>query len=160
MNDKLQGERARFEAAWPEISKAGIDNGWRGVAEAAWQAALASEAEPDVWLVSSWAFTEYDKAVAFAQQNMLPIEPRFAATPSTAQAVEAMREKCAAWVDKRREDFDAENGYEDSETGAFEYGTGPHAQAKEEYSAELYEIAEGIRAIPTEAAIASANQEG
>lgn len=74
------------------------------------------------------------------------------APPSTAQIEAAMREKCAAWVDKRREAFDAENGYEDSETGAFEYGIGPHAQAKEEYSTELYEIAEGIRAIPTEAA--------
>lgn len=30
-----------FDAAWAEISKSGIDNGWRGVAIAAWNARAA-----------------------------------------------------------------------------------------------------------------------
>lgn len=33
-------QRAAFETAWPEIHKQGFDKGWRGVAEAAWQAAI------------------------------------------------------------------------------------------------------------------------
>ena len=34
-------ETAEFLKAWPEISKHGIDNGWRGVAIAAWNARAA-----------------------------------------------------------------------------------------------------------------------
>ncbi|NNA16832.1 hypothetical protein HBN82_13300 [Pseudomonas lundensis] len=34
-------ERSEFLIAWPEISKHGIDNGWRGVAIAAWNARAA-----------------------------------------------------------------------------------------------------------------------
>lgn len=55
-------------------------------------------------------------------------------------------EAAAKWVERVRSEFDAEHGHEDPETGAWEYGTGPHAQAKAEYSAELIEIADGIRA--------------
>lgn len=61
-------------------------------------------------------------------------------------------EAAAAWVDKRREAFDAEHGHHDPDTGAFEYGVGSHAQAKAEYSAELAEIADGIRALAARAA--------
>ncbi|WP_231586667.1 DUF551 domain-containing protein [Cupriavidus basilensis] len=53
-------------------------------------------------------------------------------------------EAAAKWVDKRREDHDSEFGAADPDTGAFEFRSVPH----EEYSAELYEVAEGIRAIP------------
>ncbi|RZJ26191.1 MAG: hypothetical protein EOO54_03750 [Haliea sp.] len=56
-------------------------------------------------------------------------------------------ERAARWVEQRREDFDSEHGHTDPETGAFEYGTGPRAQAKEDYSNELYDIVEGIRAL-------------
>jgi hypothetical protein len=35
-------ELAGFDAAWPEIHNAGIANGWRGAALAAWKAALAA----------------------------------------------------------------------------------------------------------------------
>lgn len=62
-------------------------------------------------------------------------------------------EAAARWVDKRREDFDAENSVIDPDTGTVEYGTGAHARAKEEYSAELVEIAEGIRAIDIPASL-------
>lgn len=56
-------------------------------------------------------------------------------------------EKAAAWVDKRRQDFDHEHGYMEAGTGAWSFGTGAHAEAKAEYSAELGEIAEGLRAL-------------
>ena len=59
----------------------------------------------------------------------------------------AERERCAAWVDKRREEFMHTFGHQDPETGAWEYGTGPHATAKQEYECELAEIAEGLRAM-------------
>ncbi|WP_420994084.1 hypothetical protein ACKI2N_001820 [Cupriavidus sp. 30B13] len=67
-------------------------------------------------------------------------------------------EAAAKWVDKRREDHDSEFGAADPDTGAFEFRSVPH----EEYSAELYEVAEGIRAIlaaeqPSEARAAGAN---
>jgi len=59
----------------------------------------------------------------------------------------AERERCAAWVDKRREEFMRAHGHQDPDTGAWEYGTGPHATAKQEYECELAEIADGIRGL-------------
>lgn len=56
-------------------------------------------------------------------------------------------EAAAAWVDKRRHDFDNENGYMEPDTGAWSFGRGKAAMAMEEYSAELAEISEGLRAL-------------
>ncbi|MDP9902639.1 hypothetical protein [Variovorax ginsengisoli] len=67
--------------------------------------------------------------------------------PRDHPAVAVGIEDAARWVDARREVFDAEHGMTDPETGAFEYGTGPGAVARSEYSAELQEIAEGIRGL-------------
>ena len=67
--------------------------------------------------------------------------------PSAAVVRDAALEEAAKWVDKRRGDFDAENGHTDPDTGAFEYGRGAHAAAKGEYSGELAEIADAIRAL-------------
>lgn len=60
-------------------------------------------------------------------------------------------EVAARWVNARRAAFDSKHGRPDPDTGAFEYGTGPHAEAKREYSAELAEIAEGLRALSNSA---------
>lgn len=76
-------------------------------------------------------------------------------SPAAPQASEAVRnagiEQAAAWVDKRRHDFDQAHGYMESDTGAWSFGRGDGAIAKEEYSAELAEIAEGLRALKTQA---------
>ncbi|WP_241120343.1 hypothetical protein, partial [Achromobacter xylosoxidans] len=73
---------------------------------------------------------------------------RDAAPQASAEDVRnAALEEAAAWVDKRRHDFDHEHGYMEPGTGAWSFGTGAHATAKAEYSAELDEIAEGIRAL-------------
>ncbi|GKT19758.1 hypothetical protein AVHY2522_23655 [Acidovorax sp. SUPP2522] len=69
-------------------------------------------------------------------------------TPTTSELTPGL-EAAARWVDQRRSKYDAEHGHTDPDTGTFEYGTGPHAQAREEYSAELAEIAEGIRGLKT-----------
>ena len=60
-----------------------------------------------------------------------------------ARAVErAAYERAAQWVDKRAEDYDAEHGLTDPETGSREYpGNG------DEYVFELHEIADGLRAL-------------
>ena len=87
-----------------------------------------------------------------------------AADPSTIRALLAERdalraeldrlklqptaEDAAALVDKRREGYDIEHGWTDSETGAREY---PGNGAGDEYVLELFEIAEAIRAIPPKA---------
>jgi hypothetical protein len=73
------------------------------------------------------------------------------AVQAQATVPEGMRiasiEECAQWVDKRRDDFMREHGYSDPDTGAWEYGSGPHAEAKLEYETELAEIAEGLRSL-------------
>jgi hypothetical protein len=56
-------------------------------------------------------------------------------------------ERAARWVEARRDDFYQEHGRRCSETGAMEFGRGQQAELKEEYVAELTEIAEGIRAL-------------
>ncbi|URF03009.1 hypothetical protein [Cupriavidus campinensis] len=65
----------------------------------------------------------------------------------TAAAYRAGVEAAAKWIDERRESFDRDHGSIDPETGTMEYGSGARAVAKSEYSYELYEIAEGIRAL-------------
>lgn len=72
-----------------------------------------------------------------------------AAQPTDAQ--DAGIEAAAKWIDKRRDEFDAEHGSLDPSTGAFEYGSGARGEAKAEYSFELEEIAEGIRALKSTA---------
>lgn len=86
---------------------------------------------------------------ALADQSGLPkysalSNPAPQGVPSTLQAgIEA----AARWVDQRREDFYAEHGHTDPDTGAVEYGSGPNGQIALEYDLELSEIAEGIRAL-------------
>ena len=58
----------------------------------------------------------------------------------------AERERCAAWVDARRDAFCADHGSIDPETGTLEFGRGAHAEAKSEYVGELEDIAAGLRA--------------
>lgn len=72
-----------------------------------------------------------------------PTSLRAACSDARAAGVEV----AARWVDCRRAAFDTEHGHTDPETGAFEYGRGARAQAAQEYSAELEEIAEGLRAL-------------
>ena len=62
-------------------------------------------------------------------------------------AAAAERERCAAWVDARRDAFCEEHSSIDPDTGALEFGRGPHAEAKSEYVGELEEIAAGLRAL-------------
>lgn len=57
----------------------------------------------------------------------------------------------ADWVRARHDAWFSENGYVDPDTNAVSFGTGSHAHAKEEYSCELTEIEEGIRALATSA---------
>jgi len=52
-------------------------------------------------------------------------------------------EKAAQWVDERREQFESEHGSIDPETGSMDF----RQIAQHEYDAELFEIAEGIRAL-------------
>lgn len=52
-------------------------------------------------------------------------------------------EAAAKWVDDRREAFDNEFGMTDPATGTFEF----KRDAQHEYSSELHEVAEGIRAL-------------
>lgn len=75
---------------------------------------------------------------------------RGAAPGACAVAVPDLRpgiEAAARWVDKRRQDFDSEHGSLDPETGALEFGRGALANRQEDYSNELAEIAEGLRAL-------------
>jgi hypothetical protein len=62
-------------------------------------------------------------------------------------AVAAERERCAAWVDARRDAFCEEHGSVDPDTGTLEFGRGAHSEAKSEYVGELEEIAAGLRAL-------------
>jgi hypothetical protein len=83
---------------------------------------------------------------------MAPDRDRFTDVPLYDQAaidaaVAAERERCAAWVDARRDAFCEEHGSIDPSTGALEFGRGPHAEAKSEYVGELEEIAAGLRAL-------------
>ncbi len=64
-----------------------------------------------------------------------------------AMSAAAARERCAAWVDARRDEFCAQHGCIDTATGALEFGRGAHAEAKSEYVGELEEIAAGLRAL-------------
>lgn len=59
----------------------------------------------------------------------------------------AERERCAAWVDARRDAFCEGHGSIDPDTGTLEFGRGAHAEAKSEYVGELEEIAAGLRAL-------------
>ena len=52
-----------------------------------------------------------------------------------------------AWVEKRRDDFVEEHGRTDPDTGALEFGSGAHAEAKTEYLGELTETIEGLRSL-------------
>ena len=56
-------------------------------------------------------------------------------------------ERCASWVDARRDAFCADHGSIDPDTGALEFGRGRYAQDKEEYVGELEDIANGLRAL-------------
>jgi hypothetical protein len=86
----------------------------------------------------------YDKII----DTVFAMLPQRSTTDSDVRdAVNQGIELAVKWVEQRREDFMREHGYEDPETGAWEYGTGKHAEAKHEYETELAEIADGIRAL-------------
>lgn len=51
------------------------------------------------------------------------------------------------WIEKRAGEYLVQHSYIDPDTGAVEFGTGRHAQAKREYVSELEEIIEGLRAL-------------
>ena len=75
-----------------------------------------------------------------------PTEPEMVKYRKIAAAAEvAGHERCAAWVDARRNSFCAAFGSIDPETGALEFGRGTYAEEKEEYAGELEEIANGLR---------------
>jgi len=59
----------------------------------------------------------------------------------------AERERCAAWVDARRDAYCADFGAVDPSTGTLEFGRGSHAEAKHDYVSDLIEIADGLRAL-------------
>ena len=61
--------------------------------------------------------------------------------------VAAKQKQCADWVEARLHAFCAEHGSMDPDTGALEFGSGAHAQEKEEYACELAEIADALRAL-------------
>lgn len=73
--------------------------------------------------------------------------PLYAAPQASADARNAALEEAAGWLENRRQEFDLEHGYMEPDTGAWSFGTGAHAESKAEYSAELDEIAEGIRGL-------------
>ncbi|WP_147405993.1 hypothetical protein [Ralstonia solanacearum] len=77
--------------------------------------------------------------------------------PEAAQALSFADGVKAAvkWVEKRRDDYIDEFGYNDPYTGALEFGAGSHAEARREYVGELEEIVEGLNAILTRAAAQS-----
>ncbi|MBV7454338.1 hypothetical protein KW843_07635 [Acidovorax sp. sif1233] len=56
-------------------------------------------------------------------------------------------EAAARWIDQRRDAFDAAFGQIDPDTGTVEFGRGATANAREDYSNELAELAEGIRGL-------------
>lgn len=96
-------------------------------------AELGNDPEQTLW--SAMGCIADDKAC----QNMLRAH--------IAAAVAAERERCAAWVDARRDAFCEEHGSIDPDTGTLEFGRGAHAEAKSEYVGELEEIAAGLRAL-------------
>ncbi len=56
-------------------------------------------------------------------------------------------EAAARYVDGLRDDHDHTFGYQDPDTGAWEFGRGPRAEALAEHSVTLAEIADGIRGL-------------
>ena len=75
-------------------------------------------------------------------------------------AVSAERERCAAWVDARRDAFVNDNGSIDPDTGALEFGRGVQAEVKSEYVGELEEIAASLRALGRAARQDGAGEQG
>ena len=75
-----------------------------------------------------------------------PAEPAAQAVDSSSASGRTIAD-AAAWIEKRRDDFIAEHGATDPDTGALEFGCGAHAEAKAEYVGELNEIIEGLRAL-------------
>ena len=72
------------------------------------------------------------------------IAPLYAAPPApTVTFYRDGIEAAATWVDQQRESYDSEHGRHDPGTGTFEFGN----DAQRDYSATLYEIAEGIRGL-------------
>ena len=75
------------------------------------------------------------------------LEAAYHSDDTFAQGRAAGLEEAAKWIDARLGNFMSQYGYDDSETGALEFGRGAQADAKREYVGELEEIAEGIRAL-------------
>lgn len=75
--------------------------------------------------------------------TVVPLYTRPAPSIPTVSFYREGIEAAAAWVDAQREAYDNEHGRTDHCTGAFEFGN----EAQQEYSANLEEIAEGIRTL-------------
>ena len=160
-----------FEQWWPLEShrrKYPTDHPAYLAAREAWDAKpqvsapVAGEAQPVAWRAvwtlptsGATAWCDARKAAPPDETELLAKGYRLELAYAAPQASEAVRnagiELAASWVDKRRQDFDHEHGYMESDTGAWSFGTGARATAKAEYSAELDAIAEGIRALKTQA---------
>lgn len=106
----------------------------------------AEDGEAGDYYVNGWndCLEEVRKALAHPA-------PEAAQPLSFAEGVKA----AVKWVEKRRDDYIDEFGYNDPDTGALEFGTGSHAEAKREYVGELEEIVEGLNAILTRASAES-----
>lgn len=95
---------------------------------------------------NSWGWRQFARAVLadcaghYAQSAL---DAAVAAARAEERAAE--RERCAAWVDARRDAFCSQHGSIDPDTGTLEFGRGAHAEAKLEYVGELEEIAAAIR---------------
>lgn len=82
-------------------------------------------------------------AYAFVYKVLSAQSVRIEAAEARVKELEAKGwERAAKWVDSRREAYDRENSQYDNETGMTEFSN----SAAEEYSTELYDIAEGLRA--------------
>jgi hypothetical protein len=77
-----------------------------------------------------------------------PEAPPASASPATvAQPVAPGLMRAVRYIDEKRATFDHEHGCYDPETGATEFGRGPRAEALEQYSNDLADLSEELRAL-------------
>ncbi len=153
---ELNFKRTKSPSGRDEYENSHLQSNWEG-----WQARAAIAATRQAGPVPNWANELRNDPPTMKQTGpdtfmyATPI-PTMTECMNAAAPVQAAPEvktfadgvaTAANWVERRRENFDSEHGIVDCSTGTLEYGTGPHAQAMREYSFELFEIAEGIRAL-------------
>ena len=101
---------------------------------------------PPPVLTESEQHAAVKRALARASTPVAPAEPAAQAVDSSSASGRTIAD-AVAWIEQRRDDFIAEHGATDPDTGALEFGRGAHAEAKVEYVGELNEIIEGLRAL-------------